>query len=267
MWAVGAASTDHVTHLAGGGPPRETGDLQPGHQLVGARQRKAEEAVHVLAVQVGAAGGDLAQSPAVLLRPAAEGRPGGELGGEQDAAAGRDGGWARPSGSPAGHRPARERGRWRRRGRGGPIRWRNGGGERGGGGAGGLADAPLAAEETEGGKGGAYDSPSPPRKLTSTSKPPPRETAPLARRAARRGSRAAGQDVRLEGREFLLVDLAQLHPHLRGQQLLAQASPRRSSPLDRRGDLVEDERDAADQEAVEDDHIRPPSRARASAGC
>jgi hypothetical protein len=143
----GGGGIDH--HLIASGLAREAGDLQPRHQLVGPRQSKAEKAVDVLGIQVGAAGGDLAQGLAVLLRPAATGRVGCEqgaaagvtVGGDNEAGLGREAG---PQGIAEG---------------GGGIRG-NGenaltgfsGGESGGGGAGRLADAPLAAEEAEGGK-------------------------------------------------------------------------------------------------------------------
>jgi hypothetical protein len=59
----GGGVDDHlveVRHLVDTGPPRQPGDLQPGHQLVGAGEGEVEEALDVPGVQVGAAGGDLA---------------------------------------------------------------------------------------------------------------------------------------------------------------------------------------------------------------
>ena len=61
--------------------------------------------------------------------------------------------------------------------------------------------------------------------------------------------------------------LAQLDPHLRREQLLAKGGVVIQFGFDRRRDLVEDEPDAADQQAVDDEHERFSARAPASAGC
>ena len=49
--------------------------------------------------------------------------------------------------------------------------------------------------------------------------------------------------------ELLLAHLAELEPHLRGEQLLAQRGVVVQLGVDGRGDLVEHEPEAADQEA------------------
>jgi hypothetical protein len=135
-------------HLVEGGAPfnevDEAGELDPGDQLVGARQRQGEEAVDVLGIQVGAPGGDLAQGFPVLLLPAAERRAGGELGGEQDAAAG----WDRSGLAREADAEGVTQGGGGIGGDGEDAAAGFGGGDRGGGGAGRLADAALAAEET-----------------------------------------------------------------------------------------------------------------------
>src|SRR5688500_5596104 len=63
----------------------------------------------------------------------------------------------------------------------------------------------------------------------------------------------AREDVRLENRELVLSHFAELHAHLRGQELFAQRRVVVEFRLDRRRDLVEDEPDTADQQRVDDD--------------
>src|SRR5439155_1661501 len=64
-----------------------------------------------------------------------------------------------------------------------------------------------------------------------------------------------GQVVRSQRAELLLVDLAQLEPHLRGEELLAQARVVVHLGIDRSGDLAEHELDPGGEHAVEDDHF------------
>src|SRR6185295_15517859 len=69
-----------------------------------------------------------------------------------------------------------------------------------------------------------------------------------------------GQDVALQPDELLFVHLAELELHLRRQQLLAQRLLVVHLGVHRRSDLVEDETEAADQQAVEDDHSASEAR-------
>src|SRR5947209_7449326 len=73
-----------------------------------------------------------------------------------------------------------------------------------------------------------------------------------------------GEDLALQRHEISLVHLPQLDPHLGRQQLLAQRRLVVHLLVDRRGDLVEDELDAADEEAVDDQHGYSASEARSS---
>ena len=76
----------------------------------------------------------------------------------------------------------------------------------------------------------------------------------------------ADEDVGLELVELLLGHLAELDPHLRREQALAQHAVVVHLGLDRRHDLVEDEAHAGDDDRVDDDqHVNAP--ARASGGC
>ena len=63
-----------------------------------------------------------------------------------------------------------------------------------------------------------------------------------------------GEDVALDLGELVLGDLAELEPHLRLEQLLAQRRVVLRLGLGRRDDLVEHEAEAADQQGVEDEH-------------
>ncbi len=72
----------------------------------------------------------------------------------------------------------------------------------------------------------------------------------------------APQKARFRLRELLLRDLSELQPHLRGQQLLAKHRVVGELGVHRLGQLVEDEPDAAEKEAVDEDHS--PSRALSS---
>src|SRR5207248_649989 len=60
----------------------------------------------------------------------------------------------------------------------------------------------------------------------------------------------------LHGGELFLSDLAELQPHLRGEQLLAQNAVVVELAVDGSGDLVQHELDAADEQRVENDHGR-----------
>src|SRR3989454_4177135 len=64
----------------------------------------------------------------------------------------------------------------------------------------------------------------------------------------------AGEQIGLEGREFLFGDLAELEAHLRGQQLLAHDAVVVELAVDGVDDLVQHELETADQQGVEDDH-------------
>ena len=127
---------------------REARQLEQGDQLVGSWQGKAEQPVDVLLVQIGSALGDLAQGLAPIPEPTCEGVSGIQLCGQQGALADHDR-------SGLGGQPKRESVAERVGRIGGDdegARAALSGGEGRGGGTGGLADAPLAAEEAEGGK-------------------------------------------------------------------------------------------------------------------
>jgi hypothetical protein len=79
-------------HLVAGRRADEAHQLDQADQLVDARQAELEETAHVLAVEIAAALGDRLQIGAARAEPAVEGLFRVELGGEQPAAAGRDGG-------------------------------------------------------------------------------------------------------------------------------------------------------------------------------
>src|SRR5262245_18105914 len=70
------------------------------------------------------------------------------------------------------------------------------------------------------------------------------------------------QEIALDLGELPLGDLTELEAHLRCQQLLAPHGVVGHLGILRRGNLAQDELEAADQEAVEDDHS--DSRARSS---
>ena len=70
------------------------------------------------------------------------------------------------------------------------------------------------------------------------------ETARFAAALALLDLADAGEDVRFELVELLLAHLAELDPHLRVEQLLAQRGVVVQLRLDRRRDLVEHEPDA-----------------------
>jgi hypothetical protein len=132
---------DHLLHVALPGDP---GQLQHAHQLVDAGQRKTEEPVHVLFIQIGPAPGDLLEDLPALAEPAVQGPLDVQLGREEV---------LRDLDRFPGQRPV-EGVAERVGGVGGdgedtapPGRFQGGGG-----GAGGLADSPLAAEEAEGGE-------------------------------------------------------------------------------------------------------------------
>lgn len=125
--------------------PGQPGELEEARQLVRAGQGEIEEPVHVLLVQVGPALGDLPQGRAALPEPAVEGALHVQLGGEK---MGRERDrFGREAGAQG---IAQGVGRIGRDDEGALARF--GGGEGRGGGTGGLADAPLAAEEAEGGE-------------------------------------------------------------------------------------------------------------------
>src|SRR5262249_46486931 len=63
-----------------------------------------------------------------------------------------------------------------------------------------------------------------------------------------------GEQVALDRGELFLADLAELELHLRLEQLIAERAVVVHLGLGRRGDLVEDEAQAADQERVEYEH-------------
>ena len=134
--------------LVAGGLAGESGDLQPGDQLVGAGKVESEEALHVFVVQIGPARGDGAELLAVLGGPAVQGRQRGQLHGEQLAFAGRDlSGLVRQRDV---EDVAQRRG-WIG-GDGEDAAAGFSGGEGGGRGAGGLAHAALASEKLQGRK-------------------------------------------------------------------------------------------------------------------
>ena len=64
--------------------------------------------------------------------------------------------------------------------------------------------------------------------------------------------------------ELVVGDLAELEPHLRFEQLLAQRRVVVHLGLGGRDDLVEHEPEAADQQRVEDEHRRSVRPARSS---
>jgi len=63
------------------------------------------------------------------------------------------------------------------------------------------------------------------------------------------------EEIRLDGSELLLVDLAHLEAHLRREQLLAQAGIVVQLGFRRLRELAEDELDPAHDHLVEDDHF------------
>ncbi len=138
-------------HLVAAGFPDQAVDLQPGQQLVGAGQGEVEEPLHVFLVEVGAAGGDFTQGAAVLLAPAAEGRAGRQLDGQQtpqNTAPGFDGGGLGGEAHPEG--VAQGVGRIGGDGQHAPAGFAGfGKGQGGGRGTGGLADAAFTSEEGE----------------------------------------------------------------------------------------------------------------------
>jgi hypothetical protein len=130
------------------GLPRQPHDLQPGHQLVGAGDRQVEEALDVSRVQVGPTRGDLTKGIAMFTHPSPEGGAGGQLGGEEGAAARGDEAGRMREAQPKG---VAEGGG----GIGGDGEYAVAGfrcGQTGGGGQGRLAGAPFAAEQAEGRK-------------------------------------------------------------------------------------------------------------------
>ena len=97
---------------------------------------------------------------------------------------------------------------------------------------------------------------------------------PVIRVVARRERRGAGtlppiadlaqarEDVRSSSSNSSWRHLAELDPHLRREQLLAQRRVVVQLGVDRRGDLVEDEPQTADQQRVENEHASIDRRCR-----
>ena len=246
VWPVGAVSTTTSSCVA---RRREAHQLDEPDELVHPGQREAEEAIDVLAVEVRAALGDGAQH---ARRGAASQRRSARVGVELDRgsapAADADRARARGRAGRRARRPASARDRWTPTSTRRPRLRR---GHRGRGRARGLADAALAPEEAEAraastaaagarpARGGGVPAGAAPRRRPpagSCSSPAKVASTPghpqLARAGRGRGVALpdladARQQVGLDLRELLLGDLAQLEPHLRGQQLLAQHACRR----------------------------------------
>ncbi len=243
--------------------------LEQPDQLVHAGQREPEQPLDVVVVEVGARARRCAASaarrvaePAARARRRRPARPRGAVPGARARArdARRERGAERVAervGGIGGHEEdaaPRSARRQRRRGR-----------------AGGLADAALAPEEASSAQRAA---PGPPAASSASS---PLHDVGLDARDAQRarglrrpraalahladGRRAAPRSMRGELR---LVDLAQLEPHLGGEQLLAETVSSSISASTAAAILLEHEADAADEERVEDQHgYSAPARARA----
>ena len=119
------------------------------------------------------------------------------------------------------------------------------------GGAGGLPDAPLAADEREEAQ---CSSPSNDASMPVTfmsfgeiaADSPPRWRSLISRMRARMSASRSSNSC--------LGHLAQLDLHLRREQALAQHAVVVHLRFDRRHDLVEDEADAGDDEGIDDQH-------------